>query len=195
MFKISKAVLLVALLVAATASFAQVDLGATTQGCCSWVFNTTEQNLAQQFTLNSATTITGISAPGIGLNFSNSDTYTLAITDALTGGNVYWSQTDNVDSPSFSPAGLTLGAGTYYLQGTSGDHIVWYGSNGVSMSVGGSVGAGFWFTSGGNWFNSASTPLMFEITGEDAVPEPGSMFLMGSGLIGLAGALRRKLIA
>jgi hypothetical protein len=47
----------------------------------------------------------------------------------------------------------------------------------------------------GKGFFNGSTSIASGDTNIDAVPEPGSLTLVGAGLVGLAGILRRKLKA
>ena len=120
----------------------------------------------------------------------------LIATSAGTGLNWY-------DSPTFT---LTLNAGgTYYLGLISDQQFTYHW-----FYPGTPVNQGGFFSTGGNGgnngnFRNASNPTLndtccvvqqgtriFETT---ETPEPGSLALLGSGLLGLGGAIRRKLIA
>lgn len=99
----------------------------------------------------------------------------------------------DIYSEMFSLGGLNLAAGTYYLQ-----------MNNEVISVNGDPG--FWGESGGpsaacqdgNGFTCATNPIpseSFQISGTNGpppIPEPSSILLFGTGLLGAAGALRRK---
>lgn len=81
---------------------------------------------------------------------------------------------------------LSLSAGTYYLQLDNfttglGGTVWWDVSNGPSIAYGG----------------EGDTPSeTFQILGEEGsvIPEPSSFLLLGSGLAGLAGMLRRRFV-
>ena len=84
---------------------------------------------------------------------------------------------------------LTLSAGSYWLNlsnatTNSGDPVAWDQNSGPSQASESSVGT----------IPSQS----FDITGSSGsgtgtTPEPGSIVLLGSGVLGLAGGVRRKL--
>ena len=84
---------------------------------------------------------------------------------------------------------MTLANGTHNYTLTGSISGTWIGGswvNGATVQLTINTGKGF--------FNG-STSIASGDTNIDAVPEPGSLTLVGAGLVGLAGILRRKLKA
>jgi hypothetical protein len=91
------------------------------------------------------------------------------------------------ESGSFGP--VNLAAGTYWLNldnavVNNGDPVYWDENSGPSSASENSVGT---------IPSEAFTVLGATTTGSTSVPEPSSIMLFGSGILGLAGVLRRKL--
>ena len=108
------------------------------------------------------------------------------LADAYISSNQYGY---NVDKITVSGLNVALGSGTYWLNlqnatVPSGDPVYWDENSGPSSASENSVG---------------SIPSeAFDITGTTGsntspTPEPSSIMLLGSGILGLAGVLRRKL--
>jgi hypothetical protein len=160
-------------------------------------------SVTDSFTLSSASTITGAtfaSWTDPGATFSNVD---WAITTAPFGGTTVasGSQSDpytgyigagygyyDIDSNSISIGSLSLGAGTYWLNlydatATDGGVAAWDASVGPSTAY--SLNTSDEIPSETFTIQGAST----------TTPEPSSFLLLGSGLAGFAGMIRRKLKA
>ncbi len=155
---------------------------------------------------NGGTTITGGT---FGVWMFPGDTLTsaeLSLTSGEDSGTSYFDQTVNftlgsctsnqygynvcTENTTFS--GPTLNAGSYWLNlqnasVPSGEPVFWDENSGPSMASNNSVGSipSESFTVLGTGSTTTSTTT--------SVPEPSSIMLFGSGAIGLAGLLRRKL--
>jgi hypothetical protein len=173
--------------------------------------------VADSFTLTSNSTLTGIDLIAW---LSSSDTMTNVdwlITTSAFGGTTLGSGTASVtdsylktvqngsydlDQVSFSLSDLSLTAGTYYLQiqnavTVDGQTAYWDTSNGLSDAVGAGDGASP-SDLNGVAASVGTNSETFQIIGNadtSATPEPSSFLLLGSGLAGLAGLLKRRLAA
>lgn len=160
---------------------------------------------------NNGTTITGGS---FGIWLFPGDTLSsaeLSITSSENGGASYFDQTVNFTSGGCTGAnqygfdvcqenttfaGPTLNSGTYWLNlqnasVPSGDPVFWDENSGPSSASENEVGTipSESFTLLGTQSSTTSTST----TTTGTTPEPGSIMLFGSGILGLAGMLRRKL--
>jgi len=165
--------------------------------------------------VNSGTTVTGAS---FGMWLFAGDTLTsaeLSITSSENGGTSYFDQTVNFttggctsnqygynvcqENTNMNNAGPTLNSGTYWLNLSnasvpSGDPVYWDENSGPSSASENSVGTipSEAFTVLGSSSSTTSTTTSSTTT-TGTVPEPSSIMLFGSGILGLAGMLRRKL--
>jgi hypothetical protein len=170
------------------------------------------QEITNSFTLTSGATVTGATL-GLWLNSGDTPTtVTWAITNApdpafFSGGApgpAAGDVTSNLFSltpegsligydlyqVSFSIPSVPLSAGTYWLEidGVAtqmGLGAYWDESDGPSTSYGGDAGP----------LPSETFQILGEPAGSIATPEPSSFLLLGSGLAGLAGLIKRKLMA
>jgi len=160
---------------------------------------------------NHDTTITGAN---IGVRMFPGDTLTsaeLSITSGENGGTSYFDQTVNFTAVScqFNEFGYnvcnestvfngpTLNSGNYWLNlqnasVPSGDPVFWDENSGPSSASENSVGTipSEAFTVLGT---SSSTTTSTSTTTTGTVPEPGSIMLFASGILALAGPVRRRL--
>ena len=159
--------------------------------------------------VNNGTTLTGMS---FGAFLDPGDIVTsveLSITSGENSGTTYFDQTVNVtqtdcrsnqygfnvcqENTTFN--GPTLNSGTFWVnlqnaQVPSGDPVYWDENSGPSQASENTIGSipSESFTIFGT--SSSSTTSSTTTT---SVPEASSIMLLGSGVLGLAGLLRRKL--
>jgi len=94
----------------------------------------------------------------------------------------------DIDLISFNTGGVPLNAGTYWLNlmnavVPSGDPVYWDENSGPSSASENSVGT----------IPSEAFTINYSTCCGPTTPEPSSIMLFGSGILGLAGLLGRKL--
>jgi hypothetical protein len=169
---------------------------------------------------SSSTSQTNLSMDAVLDSFSPSQTVSWWLTDSIGGGTT---NADVIDSGSFlGPngscctattgtftifTGENIGPGTYYVVLTTtnqGNETGWnftsngpvatgglsYNGTGITSQQSGSFAPGY------SYFNPNDN-VEFNLTSDQtlATPEPGSLFLLGSGLIGAGSFVRRKFIS
>jgi hypothetical protein len=98
----------------------------------------------------------------------------------------------DVDLISFNTGGVPLNSGTYWLNlynavVPSGDPVYWDENTGVGCG-----GSGCPSMASESAIGTIPSEA-FTVSGSGTTPEPTSIMLLGSGILGLAGVLRRKL--
>jgi hypothetical protein len=196
---------LLALCLAVVPAVAQNDLydnGAINGTVLGWTINFGFA-VSDQFTLGGNSTVNGITFgawlfPGDSLTSAE-----VSITSSEFGGTSFFDQTVNftagtcnsngsfnvcAETGSFS--GVALNAGSYWLNlsnavSAAGNPVYWDMNSGPSLASESSVGT----------IPSESFTIIGSgtTTPPPTTPEPSSILLLGSGLLGVAGLLRRKL--
>jgi hypothetical protein len=195
--------------VAAVPAFADSTLYSNL-GPSSYTINAWPAPTSDSFMLSQNSTVTGVDftlwfGPGskpvsVTWQIDSSFTNFNSITSLESGTSAIVSQTYlgtpdgyySIDQVSIPIPSLALDAGTYWLEldrisAEGGDYVgYWDQSDGSSLA---------WI--GGYAISSVGSET-FQILGTEntaATPEPSSFLLLGSGLAGLAGFIKRKLVA
>ncbi len=150
-------------------------------------------------------------------SFNGGGTGTIYLTNQIGPGTTVANQIADttVSGLAFGPAtatalfsGLDLGPGTYYLITASnlgGGGLAWNVYNGNADIPGisgtnnfdefgfGTVAA---YPPASAFFTIGTHELDFQVTGDTgAIPEPSSLILLGTGLLGIVGATHRKILS
>lgn len=173
--------------------------------------------ISESFTLGSAATLTGINFGAwnfagdtiTSVDWAIGNTPFTAIgadhgTAAVTGTFLFTNANSfNIYSDTFALPAVSLGAGTYYLTlsnavvtGVSTDHAFWDENDGAGVDSwrndNGTVAQLSFTNCAFSHPNAGTCAESFQVLGNSAVPEPGTISLLGGGLLLLGGFVRRK---
>ena len=184
---------------------AQTDLydnGAISRNGPEWTVNFGFA-VSDSFTLNSTSTVNGLEFGSVMFPGDVLESAEVSVTSQEFGGTTYFDQNvsftasgcvDNefgymVCTQTGSFDGPQLNAGTYWLNlqnavTNTGDPVYWDENSGPSLASENTVGT---------IPSEAFTILGRQSSGTGSTPEPSSIVLFGSGIVGVAGLLRRKL--
>jgi hypothetical protein len=186
--------------------------GATDGADLGWTINF-GFGVSDQFTLGSNSTVNGVQFAAWLFPGDVLQTVDVSITSSEFGGTSFFSGTVNfTQSGCFSNGGFNvcnetgsiastaLSGGSYWLNldnatVANGDPVYWDMNSGHSAASQSSLGTipseSFTIIGSGGGTSTTSTTSTTGTTG--TTPEPSSIMLFGSGILGLAGVLRRKL--
>lgn len=128
--------------------------------------------------------VTGLDDNSGGYSLVRSEPLTASVASTLTFDWSYFS--NDVDGPSYDPAGYYLDAALFQLTDDAGASAQ---SGTVSFAVAFGQTYGFYVQSADSSFGAASITAAAP---SNDVPEPGTLALLGLGLLGLAAAKKRQ---
>ena len=166
------------------------------------------EEVAQEFTLLTPVVIDQIKVAISGPNVmgSTDGNFNVTLGDVLgTGteigpGDLIFNDKEDLVTEVFDFTGLdmSLGAGTYYLQ-LSGGNVQWVFADPLTTTAG-TIGPAWLcdptISCSSEFWESVDNIHAFEIDGTTStIPEPSSFILLGTGVLCLAGVVRRRLLA